>query len=123
MVRHQKLVHPGAPPQFHFKVVSSHRTALNRQIREAVQIRRRGGSGSILNSKSEFNRCHIPRLVVEEEDEQKRKKRLEKEKLEKEKTGRMLDTMEMTWGERKTLERAQALKKRRHTEEGGGEEN
>ena len=123
MVRHQKLVHPGAPPQFHFKVVSSHRTALNRQIREAVRIRRRGGSGSILNSKSEFNRCHIPRLVVEEEDEEKRKKRLEKEKLEKEETGRMLDTMEMTWEERKTSEREQALKKRRHTEGGGGEEN
>ena len=42
MVRHQKMEHPGEPPAFVFKVVSSHRTALNRQIKEAVRIRRRG---------------------------------------------------------------------------------
>ena len=28
----------------------------------------------ILNSKSEFNRCYIPRLVVEIEDEEAKKK-------------------------------------------------
>ena len=60
-------------------MVSSHRTALNRQIREAVRIRRRGGAANILNSKSEFNRCQIPRLVVEVEDEETRLRRLEKE--------------------------------------------
>ena len=70
MVKHQSLVHPGEPPAFHFKLVSSHRSALSRQVREAVRIRRRGGAGQILNSKSEFNRCHIPRLVVEEEDKE-----------------------------------------------------
>ena len=44
---------------------------------EAVRIRRRGGSGAILNSKGEFNRAHIPRLVLEgreEEDEELLKK-------------------------------------------------
>ena len=51
-----------------FKLVSSHKTALNRQVKEAVRIRRRGGENNILNSRAEFNRCHIPRLVVEEED-------------------------------------------------------
>ena len=59
MHKHQCMEHPGERPRFYFKVVSLHRTALNRQIREAVRIRRRGGAGSILNSKAEFNRCHI----------------------------------------------------------------
>ena len=31
-----------------------------------MRIRTKGGQGSILNSKSEFDRCYIPRLVVEE---------------------------------------------------------
>ena len=37
----------------------------------------------ILNSKSEFNRCHIPRLVVEQEDEEHMKLRIEQEKKDK----------------------------------------
>ena len=73
--RHQQLVHKEEQPAFLFKVVSSHRTALSRQIREAVRIRRRGGAGNILNSKAEFNRCHIPRLVVEEEDQDQESRR------------------------------------------------
>ena len=59
MCKHQSLEHPGEPPEFLFKIVSTHRTALNRQIREAVRIRRRGGAGMILNSKAEFNRREI----------------------------------------------------------------
>ena len=43
MVRHQDKEHPGEDPKFIFKVVSYHRTALSRQIKEAVRIRRRGG--------------------------------------------------------------------------------
>ena len=69
MFKHQSLVHGGEEPEFMFRVVSYHRTALSRQIKEAVRIRRRGGASSILNSKAEFNRCYIPRLVVEQEDE------------------------------------------------------
>ena len=51
------------------RVVRNFKTALSRQIGEAVRIRRRGGAGMILNSKSEYNRCKIPRLVLEELDE------------------------------------------------------
>ena len=46
-------------------MISFHRTALSRQLKEAVRIRRRGGEGSILNSKGEYNRCYIPRLELE----------------------------------------------------------
>ena len=50
------------------RVIGTARTALERQTREAVRIRRRGREGSILNSKAEFNRCYIPRLKLEEQD-------------------------------------------------------
>ena len=50
------------------RVVSSSRTALERQTREAVRIRRRGGEGAILNSKAEYSRSYIPRLHLEDTD-------------------------------------------------------
>ena len=58
--KHQQIVHGGATnPNFIMRVVSQHRTALGRQVSEAVRIRRRGGEGEVLNSRAEFNRCHI----------------------------------------------------------------
>ena len=38
-------------PKFTMRAVKFHKTALYRQLGEAVRIRRRGGQGSILNSK------------------------------------------------------------------------
>ena len=60
---------------------------MNRQIAEAVRIRRRGGEGAILNSKAEFSRCHIPRLQLEKEEEREAREKREqqlKEQLETE---------------------------------------
>ena len=68
ILRHQGATHPGEQPEFVMRTVKYHRTALSRQIGEAVRIARRGGAGAILNSKAEFDRCHIPRLVLEEEE-------------------------------------------------------
>ena len=113
MRRHQVMEHGGDPPQFVFKVVSYHRTALNRQIKEAVRIRRRGGMGRILNSKAEFNRCHIPRLMVEEEDEESKKLREDREKKEDEELVRVLEDMDLAWEERKSKEMEMADRKRR----------
>ena len=45
IVRHQALEHVGEPPAFLFKVISNHKTALSRQIKEAVRICRRGEQG------------------------------------------------------------------------------
>ena len=76
MWKHQQLEHGGREPDFTMKVVGgSHSNALVRQVSEAVRIRRRGGETAILNSKAEYNRCHIPRLQVEKEEEQEKKKR------------------------------------------------
>ena len=33
-----------------------------------MRIRRREGAGNILNSRAEYNRCYISRLVVGEDD-------------------------------------------------------
>ena len=75
MHKHQVMEHGAAPAKFMLRVVGSYQTALARQVSEAVRIRRRGGEGSILNSRAEYNRCHIPRLRVEEEEESKKRQR------------------------------------------------
>ena len=66
MWKHQMLDHDGDEARFEFKVLSSYRTALKRQIAEAVAIRRLG-EASLLNSKGVYNRCSLPRLVVEDD--------------------------------------------------------
>ena len=86
MVRHQALAHVGEPPAF-----INHKTALSRRIKEAVRKRRWEGAGRILNSKSEYDRCHIPRLVAESEDD-KKEQRLTMEKKSREDTRMMLET-------------------------------
>ena len=58
ILKHQEQVHGGEEePKFTMKVVKSFRTALSRQVGEAVRIRRRGGEGNILNSKAEYNKA------------------------------------------------------------------
>ena len=50
-----------------FKVVGTFKSALSRQISEAVRIRGRGPLA--LNSKSEYDRCQIHRLTIGKEEE------------------------------------------------------
>ena len=64
MLKHLEVVHPGQEtPNFEFRVKASFKSALVRQVTEAVLIRRAGES--TLNSKGVFNRCSLPRLMVE----------------------------------------------------------
>ena len=67
MVKHWRISHPELPiyPAFKFKVIGSYRDALSRQVAEAVRIELRG---EVLNSKSEFNRCKLPRLTINRDD-------------------------------------------------------
>ena len=65
--KHETTDHPAeAPPEFKFNVIATYKSALTRQIAEAVMIRRRGDK--ILNSKGMYNRCRLPRLMVENQD-------------------------------------------------------
>ena len=69
--KHQDLCHGGAEePDFVLRAVSHHKSALSRQVAEAVRIMRRGGEGAVLKSRAEYNRSHIPRLHVEKRDEE-----------------------------------------------------
>ena len=112
MNKHQIMEHNGEQPEFIFKLISSHKTALSRQIKEAVRIRRRGGASQILNSRSEFNRCHIPRLVVEEEDEDSREQRLKLEEQTRQEIAKIMEQDDITWEEKKKREQ-ELLKKKR----------
>ena len=78
MVKHWSLHHEGGEqPPFRFDIVKRYQTALARQVGEAVRIEMRG---SVLNSKSEFNRCRLTRLIVDESWKEGKKQEQEEEK-------------------------------------------
>ena len=52
-------------PQFRLEIVATFGDPLTRQLAEAVRIEKRGPD--ILNSKSEFSRCRVPRLKIDAE--------------------------------------------------------
>ena len=92
------------------RVVKHYKSALSRQVGEAVRIRRRGGAGMILNSKSEFNRCRIPRLIIEEVDEEQTKEQEERELRE---AIEQLDECERAWENQRSKIREQELREAR----------
>ena len=103
MAKHMQQYHEGREPQFMMRVVEFHRSALSRQTGEAVRIMRRGGAGSVLNSRAEFNRCYIPRLKVEEQDKIKEMEQLEM--LETQEVGRALKEQDVRWEKGKSTRR------------------
>ena len=66
MLKHAVIHHPDLDPnrvEFRMKILSSHQSAFERQIREAVLIQKYSGV-RLMNSKLEYNRCSIPRIIV-----------------------------------------------------------
>ena len=63
-VQNHSEVHP-SEVEFRIKILSYHKTAFDRQISEAVLIRRNLGP-NLLHSKQEYNRCYIPRITVKQ---------------------------------------------------------
>ena len=63
--KHWAGEHPDIPgsPKFRLKIVSTFSDPMTRQLAEAVRIEMRGSE--ILNSRSEFSRCRVPRLRLE----------------------------------------------------------
>ena len=59
-------------PEFKFKVVKAFKSALDRQVAEAIRIEMRG---NVLNRRGEFNRCSLTRLGVDYKWEDERWKR------------------------------------------------
>ena len=68
-----------------------------------MQIRRRGEAGAILNSKSEFDRCRITRLVIEEEDEIKIR---EQENRELEQDWNKIEDQAREWEDQTLIKRS-----------------
>ena len=50
--------------EFGMKILKTHRSAFNRQISESVLIQTHNKNHVILNSRSEYNRCALPRLTA-----------------------------------------------------------
>ena len=69
MMKHYTSAHPGIQkPQFTQVVVRQFKSAMDRQIGEAIRIQLRGNT---LNSAGVYNRCRLTRLVVDKQwDEQ-----------------------------------------------------
>ena len=59
-------------PEFRFKVVKTFKSALDRQVAEAIRIEIRG---NVLNRRAEFNRCSLTRLGIDYEWEEERWKK------------------------------------------------
>ena len=108
MAKHMELFHGGADPTFMMRVVQYHRSALSRQCGEAVRIMRRGGAGSVLNSRAEFNRCYIPRLKVEEHDKVRELELLEEQELADVKENLLAD--DRNWEQKKGKARSTAAR-------------
>ena len=71
MTKHWLSCHRGEEkPKFGVKIIKSFTSCMVRQLWECIRIRRRlqeqaKGDVRLLNSKSEYSRCSLPRLVVE----------------------------------------------------------
>ena len=127
ILKHQREAHGGEEePKFMMRSVRYFRSALSRQVGEAVRIMRRGGAGAILNSKSEFDRCKIPRLVFEEEEDEEEIRKKQEQDIAREKE--IIEEQAAAWGEarynemkeddlRKWTSRAKTTSLRRKQEE------
>ena len=71
---------------------------------------RKGGTGAVLNSKSEFNRSYIPRLKVV--DEEKVKELEESEKALEQITREKLEQNDNNWERRKKTRRAVDIRRK-----------
>ena len=66
--------------EFGMRVISYTRSALERQVLESVKIQEERRKNIIMNSKSEYSRCTIPRLTSKMGDKEDDKKRDEEKK-------------------------------------------
>ena len=90
-----------AKVDFRMRIIRTHRSAFERQIYEGVRIQRERRENNILNSKSEYSRCALPRLEVKlgessrgykdskEKEEEKREAELEQKIVEMRKKAKL----------------------------------
>ena len=76
--------------EFGMRIARTTKTAFNRQILESVHIQSKKTKHIILNSKSEYNRCALPRLTAKMGEASYDK--MEKEKIEEKEAEKKLKT-------------------------------
>ena len=83
-VKHWVLDHPDlpSPPKFKYKIIGKFQDPLTRQLSESVRIE--GAGPEILNSKSEYSRCRVPRLRIDMEGWKKEKEKEKEVKVPRE---------------------------------------
>ena len=121
LLKHVVNYHQGVPMDkiiFGMRVVQYTRTALERQVLESVLIQEEGKRHIIMNSKSEYSRCSIPRLTTKLGDKEYRKGR--NGELEMEKEEEMRIRMEIS---RRRKEKCKERSKEMHPENQGEREN
>ena len=87
ILKHIIEMHPKSRPEdikFDMRVIKTHQSAFERQIYESVAIQNMRVKHHMLNSRSEFNRCALPRLGTQLGDREFKKKK-EEDNLEREK--------------------------------------
>ena len=70
--------------KFRMRIIRNHRSAFERQIFESIRIQNERRNHNILNSRTEYNRCALPRLEVRV-GERKTKQRDKEKEIEEEK--------------------------------------
>ena len=125
MLKHYFEHHSGEKLEemrFGAMIVKPARTAFNRQVCESVQIQENAAKHEIVNSKSEYNNCTLPRLVTRNGDPDKDFKEYEKEqKVRKEKDDKIEEEIRNLRKSRNKArmrtEKGQPAQKRRKMEE------
>ena len=95
MLKHVLTKHPEqdmAEVQFGMKIVRTCMSSFERQIYESVLIQREREEHHILNSRTEYNRCSLPRITTQvgEQEVEKYNQTLLQEKQEEEKLEKMI---------------------------------
>ena len=90
LMKHVANFHQGeemSDVRFGLKILSHPRSAFERQVQESVKIQDEQKSHELMNSRSEYNRCALPRLTAqlgERDSEKRRKEEMIREKEEEE---------------------------------------
>ena len=115
MLNHAVSVHPEMHPnevEFGMSVMSHHKTAFERQLKEAIEIRRGQGS-KLLNSKLEYNRCYIPKITVKIYEKEKSNPDHENEKKVKDTIKMMRKKWKKRSDEKEDLDDEKPAKRRK----------
>ena len=86
LAQHEKEEENWDQIEFGMKMLKSTRTAFERQVLESVTIQKERGH-NLMNNKSEYNRCALPRLTAKlDEKDMEKWREYDREELEKEAT-------------------------------------